>query len=224
MTVACWHAVVPFTFRIWVSHWTQEPSFEFLPAAPGIQQSASRRISLLGHPIPARGLGLPHGRLTGPNGSGPRRGYRVPHARAAAGVGASYTPRTAMLTRSTPRLRPAPAAFSAASPYTPLQHPISGASDNEASTKVYAIHPSGLPLACGLRMERAPLGFSPELRTPPTKSRRRTSGWGRALSTSPGQRSRHLPDLQSAHPLETCDLVSQPSTLIMPTHQPRKSL
>src|SRR5688572_22688772 len=29
------------------------------------------------------------------------------------------------------------------------------------------VHPSGLPLACGPRMERAPLGFSPELRTPP---------------------------------------------------------
>jgi hypothetical protein len=57
--------------------------------------------------------------------------------------------------------------FPAASPYTPLQHPISGASDNEASTEVYAIHPSGLPLACGPRMGRAPLGFSPELRTPP---------------------------------------------------------
>ena len=62
--IACWHAAVPFTFRIRVSHWTQEPSFEFLPAAPGIQQSASRRISLLGHPIPAGGLGPPDGRLT----------------------------------------------------------------------------------------------------------------------------------------------------------------
>ena len=107
--------------------------------------------------------------------------------------------------------------FPAASPYTPLQQPISGASDNEASTKVYAIHPSGLPLACGPRMERAPLGFSPELRTPPPERRRRTSGWGRALSTSPGQRSRHQPDLQSAHPLETCDLVSQRPPLNMPT-------
>jgi len=29
------------------------------------------------------------------------------------------------------------------------------------------VHPSGLPLACSPRMERGPLGFSPELRTPP---------------------------------------------------------
>jgi len=35
-----WHALVPFTFRIQVSHQTQEPPSEFLPAAPGIQQGA----------------------------------------------------------------------------------------------------------------------------------------------------------------------------------------
>ena len=35
--------MVPFTFRIWVSHWTHEPSFEFVPAEPGIRQRASRR-------------------------------------------------------------------------------------------------------------------------------------------------------------------------------------
>jgi hypothetical protein len=40
-----WHAIVPFTFQIQVSHQTQEPPFEFLPAAPGIQQSASWRTS-----------------------------------------------------------------------------------------------------------------------------------------------------------------------------------
>jgi len=39
----CWQAIVPFTFQIRVSHWTQELPFEFLPAAPGIQQGASRR-------------------------------------------------------------------------------------------------------------------------------------------------------------------------------------
>jgi hypothetical protein len=38
-----WHALVPFTFRIQVSHSTQEPPSKSLPAAPGIQQGASRR-------------------------------------------------------------------------------------------------------------------------------------------------------------------------------------
>src|SRR6516165_3459958 len=81
------------------------------------------RRSLLGHPMPAGELGPPHGRLTGP-GSGPRRGYRVPHARAATGVGALYTPRTdgALPAGRTPQ--PASAAFSAASPCTPLQPSI----------------------------------------------------------------------------------------------------
>ena len=35
-----------------------------------------------------------------------------------------------------------------ASPCTPLQHPTGGAPLDEASTRVQAIHPSGLPLAC----------------------------------------------------------------------------
>jgi hypothetical protein len=37
--------MVPFTFRIQVSHQTQGPPSESLPAAPGIQQGASRRRS-----------------------------------------------------------------------------------------------------------------------------------------------------------------------------------
>jgi hypothetical protein len=65
----------------------------FLSRFPGAFRP---RRSLLGHPIPAGGLGLPCGRLTG-RAAGPRRGYRVPHARAATGEGAPYTPRTAVL-------------------------------------------------------------------------------------------------------------------------------
>jgi hypothetical protein len=38
-----WHALVPFTFRIQVSHPTQEPPSKSFPAEPGIRQSASRR-------------------------------------------------------------------------------------------------------------------------------------------------------------------------------------
>ena len=38
-----WHAIVPVRFPVQVSHQTQEPPFESLPAEPGIQQSASRR-------------------------------------------------------------------------------------------------------------------------------------------------------------------------------------
>ena len=38
------HALVPCTFRIQVSHRTQERSSKFLPTASGIRQGASRRI------------------------------------------------------------------------------------------------------------------------------------------------------------------------------------
>jgi hypothetical protein len=43
-----------------------------------------RRHSLLDHPVPAEEFRPPHGRPTGhkQNMTGPRRGYRVPHARA----------------------------------------------------------------------------------------------------------------------------------------------
>ena len=128
------------------------------------------RHSLLGHPLPAGELGLPCGRLTGPccHGPDPDRGCHVSHARVATGVGALLTPGTVVLTRPTSFL-----------PGRHLPHhngkvPIPRscfhrprATSNEASLRVHCIHPSGLPLACGPRMERAPLGLLPELRTPP---------------------------------------------------------
>ena len=52
-------------------------------------------------------------------------------------------------------------------PAPQVELPSSGAQLDEASSRVHCIHPSGLPLACVPRMERAPLGFSPELRTLP---------------------------------------------------------
>ena len=60
------HALVPSAFQHQVSHSTQKPPSEFLPAAPGIQQGASRRTWCArrptGHRPPAAGLdgcGLP---------------------------------------------------------------------------------------------------------------------------------------------------------------------
>jgi len=82
------------------------------PSRPGFPLRFRRRHSLLAHPMPAEELGSPHGRLTGRAiTSGPRRGYRFPHVRAAAGVGASYTPRTAVLLPAEGRARSAPAAL-----------------------------------------------------------------------------------------------------------------
>ena len=57
-------------------------------------------------------------------------------------------------------------------------------------------------------MERATLGLSPRSFTP-RRYQRRMSGWGQALSTCLGLRSRqHRSTLLSASPLATCDLVS----------------
>jgi hypothetical protein len=54
-------------------------------------------FGLSGHPVPARELGLPHGRLTGRAAPGPGRGFHVPHQRDTTGMGASSTPGTTML-------------------------------------------------------------------------------------------------------------------------------
>jgi len=103
--------------------------------------------------------------------TGPRRGYRVPHARAATGVGALYTPRTAVLIPTDRGSRPAPAAWQRPVP-APGIRPINRVSLTEASTRVQAIHPSGLPLACGHPVGTgSPWALRPGLRTPPTRSR-----------------------------------------------------
>ena len=56
--------------------------------------------------------------------AGPRRGYRVPHARVATGLGALCSPRTTVLIPAGARPQPASAAFSTASPRTPPRQPI----------------------------------------------------------------------------------------------------
>jgi hypothetical protein len=52
------------------------------------------------------------------------------------------------------------------------------------------------------------LGFSPGLHTPPPRRRRRTPGWGQALSTCPGLHLRHQPNLQPVNPLALSSFVS----------------
>ena len=84
------------------------------------------RHSLLGHPFPAEEFGPPHGRPTGPTRSGPRRGYRVPHARAATGVGALCTPGTTVLIPDRGHFPAGACRFAAASPCTPPHHPTDG--------------------------------------------------------------------------------------------------
>ncbi len=74
--------------------------------------------------------------------------------------------------------------ITAACPNTPLPHPIGGAPLYEASTKVHAIHPSGLPLAGNSRMEREPLGFPSGFA--PRRYQRRTPRAGPGSEHAPG--------------------------------------
>ena len=134
----------------------------------------------LGHPFPAEELGLPCGWLTGscrqvpdPDGvstfhthemrsgwvpSVPR-GRRCPH-------GWRQIP-----SRRLPH-------YNDKVPTTLLLLPSPRVGINEASLRVHCIHPSDLPLACGPRMEREPLGFSPSFT--PCRHQQRMSGWGQA--------------------------------------------
>ena len=85
--------------------------------------------------------------------------------------------------------------------------PPRGALLHEASTRVHAIHPSGLPLACSRPGGTGALGLSPELRTPPLPATH-VEGGDRPSSTDLELRLRHQPNLQSACSLVACDLAS----------------
>ena len=67
------------------------------------------------------------------------------------------------------------------------------------------VHPSGLPLTCGPRMEREPLGLNPELRTPPLPATHVRAETG--LEHYPGLRHRHHRPPPTS-PLATSDFVS----------------
>ena len=119
-----------------------------------------------------RGIGPSSRSAHRPQAAGPRRGYRVPHARAATGVGALSTPRTTVLTPTGVASPAGACRFTAASPCTPPQHPTSRGSRFTRHQRGFTqVHPSGLPLACGRPDGTGALGLSPGLRTPPTRSR-----------------------------------------------------
>jgi hypothetical protein len=56
--------------------------------------------------------------------------------------------------------------LTAAGPYLPLKHPIGGSANDEASTRLHAIHPSGLPQPVAPGWNGNPWAFHPGLRTP----------------------------------------------------------
>jgi len=86
-----------------------------------------RRPLLAGHPVPPGGsapltIGLPR-----QDQRGPGRGFRVPHSWDTAGVGALYTPGTAVFPRPFRGPRSPPAASQRPAPVTPVLPPPRGA-------------------------------------------------------------------------------------------------
>jgi len=97
-------------------------------------------LGFLDHPVPAGELGLPYGRLTEEGTSGPHRGYHVPRERDTTGVGAPFTPGR----RCSPGWQRIPnrrLPLLSGESCTPLEHPICGAKDHEASSGVQSPSP-----------------------------------------------------------------------------------
>ena len=129
----------------------------------------------------AEELGPPHGRLTGPNGrtsTGLPRSARTSSDRGGCPLypgdgGAHPGPGTVPGRR--------PPHHSGNVPAPRLRHSTWQGSRHEASTKVQAIHPSGLPLARGRPDGTSSrFGFPPSFAPRRPRARRRTSGWGQA--------------------------------------------
>ena len=97
--------------------------------------------------------------------------------------------------------------FAAASPCIPLEHSAwrdpNVTRHHQGFTRV---HPSGLPLACGPRTDRGPLGVFSELRTPPLPATHVGAGTG--PGHWPGITPSASADLLPVNPLNLCDLVS----------------
>jgi hypothetical protein len=180
---------------------------------------SGHRRSLLGHPVPAEELGPPHGRLTGPHRAGPRRGYRVPHARATTGEGAPYTPGTTVLTRTTATNGPAPAASRRPVPF-PRQPSHRRGCSLTRQTRIHTKFARPIfPSPVATRMERAALGLSPRAshpadQEPTTHAEVRTGHRARTWN----YRSTQLTsvNLQSSSSLNTCDLASHATKGVVP--------
>jgi hypothetical protein len=105
--------------------------------------------------------------------------------------------------------------FAAASPCIPLEHSAWRDPNVTRHHQGFThVHPSGLPLACGPRTERGPLGVFSELRTPPLPAAHVRAGTG--LGHWPGITPSASADLLPVKPLNLCDLVPHRSRVAGP--------
>ena len=159
--------------------------------APAFLLPSGHRLSLPGRPVPARESGLPYGRLAGsaqaalpdPDGVPTFRTHEMRPGR----MSSSPRGRRCSL-RPSGRPRSPSAALQRLAPATPELLPARDVMMTRHQQRFRFIHPSGPPLACDTRPERAPLGFP--LSFAPGRYQPRTSGRGRIWNTNPKSRLR----------------------------------
>ena len=155
------------------------------PSCPGFPLRFRCRRSLLGHPVPAEGLGVPCGRLTSAPGDGLDLDgvsvFRTHELRS------GWVPSLLRDHGARPDRSRSPASarrITAARPCTPPRRRIYAelciTKHHQGFTRV---HPSDFPLACGSRMQRQRLGLYPELRTPPLRATHVEVGTGHRART-----------------------------------------
>jgi hypothetical protein len=113
--------------------------------------------------------------------------------------GCSLYPEAAVFPRLAPSHQP-PLADSHGQPCPRSHVPSPGVSMTRHQREFARAHPSGLPLACGARTERAPLGVFPDASNPAVTSDARQGG-DRSTNTDPELRCRQhrRPSNQRAH-------------------------
>lgn len=135
----------------------RDPLAEEPASGPGFLLPFGRRRSLLGSSCVRWGFRFPYGRPTRPNPpSGPQRGCHVPHETDTTGVGVLCTPGTVVRSRPARSLRSAPAASQRPVPVLPLKQPIDESANDEASSRLHVLHPSGLPQPVAPGWNRSP--------------------------------------------------------------------
>jgi hypothetical protein len=204
------HVSSPFGARARARCPASSPDPPWRKAAPLGTEScclSAAGLGFLGHPVPAREIGLPHSRPTGTDSSRTRVGFpRSTCLQDPAGEGAVYT-RGRRCSPDQLVTTVVACHFSAASPAPRCCIHLSGAHCDEASATVHSRSPIRPSPHLRPRMEQGPLRLLP-LSFAPRRYQRRTSGWGRATEHSPGlrhQRHRRPPTQRATY---TCDLVS----------------
>ena len=160
--------------------------------AAGFLSSFDHRHSLVGHPAPAAEFRSPHGRPTKQPAPGPDgiSTFRTSESRP---DWVPSLPRGQRCShdRSDPSGRRSPP-LPGARPYHPGPHPISGAVNYEASSRVYSRSPARPSPSPGDPLDGSgALGLFPGLRTPTGRTCGARQGGGRASSTRPELHDRH---------------------------------